>query len=73
MLMAVSWKTYLLNTEMKKPTPKPNGIPTAAYLIQIGIEQYTKSPTLRRKTGISLVDLEAAQKIRRKLLKQIPK
>jgi len=56
---------------MKKP--KPNGIPTAAYLIQIGIEQYTKSPTLRRQTGISLVDLEAAQKIRRKLLKQIPK
>lgn len=58
---------------MKKTTPRPDGTKTAAYLIQIGIEQYNKSPTLRRRTGISLVDLAEAAKIRRKLLKQIPK
>jgi hypothetical protein len=50
-----------------------DALKTAAYLLQIGIEQYSQSPTLRRRTGIDLVDLDAATKIRRKLLKQIPK
>ena len=53
--------------------PKADGLKTAAYLLQIGIEQYRQSPTLRKRTGIDLVDLDAATKIRRKLLKQIPK
>jgi hypothetical protein len=58
---------------MRKSAPKPDGLSTAAYLIQIAIEQYNKSPTLRRRTGISLVDLAEAAKIRRKLLRQIPR
>lgn len=55
---------------MRKPTPKPDGLKTAAYLIQIGIEQLQKSPTMRRQSNISLVDLDEAQKVRRKLLRQ---
>ncbi|GAB3701285.1 hypothetical protein GCM10027592_29230 [Spirosoma flavus] len=59
---------------MKKTTPKPiPGERTAAFLIQMGIEQLRKSPSLRTQCQISLVDLEAAGKVRRKLLKQIPK
>ncbi|MVM33619.1 hypothetical protein GO755_26510 [Spirosoma sp. HMF4905] len=57
---------------MKKLT-KSDGLRTAAYLIQIGIEQLQKSPTMRRQSNISLVDLQAAQTVRRKLLKQIHK
>jgi len=58
---------------MKKPSPKADGQRIAAFLIQIGIEQFRKSPALRRQTNISLVDLDAAGKVRRKLLKQLPK
>jgi hypothetical protein len=57
---------------MKKPNLH-TGLSTAAYLIQIGIEQLSKSPTMRKRSDISLVDLEEARKVRRKLLKQIPK
>ncbi|WP_168207834.1 hypothetical protein [Spirosoma sp. KCTC 42546] len=58
---------------MRKPKPKPDGHSVAAYLIQIGIEQLEKSPTMRRQSHISLVDLQAAQKVRRRLLRQKPK
>lgn len=58
---------------MNKPDPAITGLQTAAYFIQLGIEQYSQSPALRKRTNISLVDLNAASKVRRKLLKQIPK
>lgn len=49
--------------------PKGNGPATAAFLIKMGIEQLQASPTLRKKTGISLFDLNAAEKIGRQLVK----
>ncbi|WP_157815892.1 hypothetical protein [Spirosoma pollinicola] len=54
-------------------SPSPNDLKTAAYLLKVGIELYMASPSLRKRTGISLVDLEKANSIRRKLLRQIPK
>lgn len=49
------------------------GLSTAAHLIQLGIEALQKDPAGRLKSGISLVDLAEANRVRRKLLKQISK
>lgn len=48
---------------------KANGPATAAVLIQIATELLQASPTMRRKVGISLTDLAAAEKVRKHLLK----
>ncbi|XBA03145.1 hypothetical protein A6C57_25700 [Fibrella sp. ES10-3-2-2] len=52
---------------MKKPET-PTAL--AAYLIQIGIDQMTRNPAMRRRTGITLADLAEAARVRRRLLKE---
>ena len=46
---------------------KTNGAATAALLIQIASEILDTSPTLRKRLGITLTDLAAADKVRRGL------
>ena len=46
---------------------KSNGQATAALLIQMATEILTASPTLRKRANITLVDLAAAEKVRRDL------
>lgn len=46
---------------------KANGAVTAALLIQIASEMLETSPTLRKRLGVTLSDLAAADKIRREL------
>jgi hypothetical protein len=46
---------------------KGNGPATASLLIQMATEILTASPTLRKKTNITLVDLAAAEKVRKDL------
>jgi hypothetical protein len=46
---------------------KGNGQATAALLIQMATEILTASPTLRKKANITLVDLAAADKVRKDL------
>ncbi|GAB2520554.1 hypothetical protein [Spirosoma aerophilum] len=46
---------------------KGNGPATAALLIQMATEILTASPTLRKKANITLVDLAAAEKVRKDL------
>lgn len=49
---------------------KANGQVTAALLIQMATEILTAAPTLRKKADISLMDLAAADKVRKELLKK---
>lgn len=46
---------------------KSNGQATAALLIQMATEILTASPTLRKRANITLVDLAAAEKVRKDL------
>ncbi len=46
---------------------KVNGQATAALLIQMATEILTASPTLRKKANITLMDLSAADKVRKEL------
>lgn len=47
--------------------PKTDGTATAAVLIRIASELLETSPTLRKRMGITLSDLAAADKIRKEL------
>ena len=47
---------------------KTNGTATAALLIQIAGEMLETSPTLRKRLGITLTDLAAADKVRKILV-----
>ena len=47
---------------------KANGPATAALLIQIAAEMLETSPSLRRRMGITLSDLAAADKVRKELV-----
>jgi hypothetical protein len=49
---------------------KANGAATAAMLIQIASEMLETSPTLRKRIGITLSDLAAANKIRKELVRK---
>ncbi len=49
---------------------KVNGQATAALLIQMATEILTASPTLRKKANITLMDLAAADKIRKELTRK---
>ncbi|ADB41271.1 hypothetical protein [Spirosoma linguale] len=49
---------------------KGNGQATAALLIQMATEILTASPTLRKKANITLMDLAAADKVRKDLTKK---
>ena len=49
---------------------KVNGSATAALLIKMATEILTASPTLRKKANITLMDLAAADKVRKGLLKK---
>lgn len=49
---------------------KVNGLATAALLIKMAAEILTASPTLRKKANITLMDLAAADKVRKGLLKK---
>lgn len=48
---------------------KGNGQATAALLIQMATEILTASPTLRKRANITLVDLAAADKVRKDLVR----
>ncbi|MBO0932514.1 hypothetical protein [Fibrella aquatilis] len=49
---------------------KANGPATAALLIQIAAEMLETSPALRRRMGITLSDLAAADKVRKELARK---
>ena len=49
---------------------KVNGSATAALLIQMATEILTASPTLRKKANITLMDLAAADKVRKDLARK---
>ncbi|GAB4018092.1 hypothetical protein GCM10028808_51550 [Spirosoma migulaei] len=49
---------------------KVNGAATAALLIKMAAELLTASPTLRKKANLTLMDLAAADKVRKGLLKK---
>ncbi|HEX9958115.1 MAG TPA: hypothetical protein VGA96_12700 [Fibrella sp.] len=49
---------------------KADGAATAAMLIQIASEMLETSPTLRKRIGITLSDLAAANKIRKELARR---
>ncbi len=49
---------------------KANGPATAALLIQIAAELLETSPSLRKRMGITLSDLAAADKVRRELARK---
>ena len=48
---------------------KANGPATAALLIQLASELLETSPTIRKRMGVTLSDLAAADKVRKKLLR----
>lgn len=50
--------------------PKTNGAATAAMLIRIASEMLETSPTLRKRMGITLSDLSAADKVRKELARR---
>jgi len=50
--------------------PKTNGAATAAILIRIASEMLETSPTLRKRMGITLSDLAAADKVRKELARK---
>lgn len=43
---------------------------TLSFLIRVGAEHLTTSPTLRQRAKVSLRDIQAAEKLRKKLLSQ---
>ncbi len=49
---------------------KVNGDATAAMLIQIASEMLETSPTLRKRLGVTLSDLAAANKVRKELTRR---
>lgn len=49
---------------------KSDGVATAALLIQIAAEMLETSPTLRKRMGVTLTDLAAAEKVRKELVKR---
>ncbi|WP_375444005.1 hypothetical protein [uncultured Fibrella sp.] len=49
---------------------KTNGPATAAVLIRIASEMLETSPTLRKRMGITLSDLAAADKVRKELARR---
>jgi hypothetical protein len=49
---------------------KVDGAATAALLIQMASEILTASPTLRKKVNVTLMDLAAADKVRKELTKK---
>lgn len=49
---------------------KTNGAATAAVLIRIASEMLETSPTLRKRMGITLSDLAAADKVRKELTRR---
>ncbi|MCX6213025.1 hypothetical protein [Spirosoma sp.] len=57
-------------TVMRSGRRKGNGQATAALLIQMATEILTASPTLRKKANITLMDLAAADKVRKDLTKK---
>jgi len=66
----------LLTTTVYTPTAttarryKANGTATAALLIQIASEMLTTSPTLRKRLGVNLTELAAAEKVRKEMLRK---
>ena len=50
---------------------KTNGTATAALLIQIASEMLETSPTLRKRLGVTLTDLAAADKVRKVLVSKV--
>ena len=50
---------------------KNNGTATVALLIQIASEMLETSPTLRKRLGVTLTDLAAADKVRRGLVSKL--
>ncbi len=56
-------------TAQRTTRRKGNGQATAALLIQMATEILTASPTLRKKANITLVDLAAADKVRKDLMR----
>jgi len=57
---------------MKKTATKParNGNRTAAYLIGLGIEALRENPAERKMLGIDLLDLQLAETVKRRLLRE---
>ncbi|MBO0938652.1 hypothetical protein J2I47_19025 [Fibrella sp. HMF5335] len=49
---------------------KADGAATAALLIQLASEMLETSPTLRKRLGVTLSDLMAADKVRKALIRQ---
>ncbi|TAE26894.1 MAG: hypothetical protein EAZ91_17175 [Cytophagales bacterium] len=49
---------------------KANGAATASLLIQIASEMLATSPTLRKKLGVTLTDLAAAEKVGKALTRK---
>ncbi|MEZ0487249.1 hypothetical protein [Fibrella aquatica] len=49
---------------------RTNGTATAAMLIRIASEMLETSPTLRKRMGITLSDLAAADKVRKELARK---
>ena len=53
-----------------KKRHKTDGVATAALLIQIAGEMLETSPTLRKRLGVTLSDLIAADKVRKELTRK---
>ncbi|MVM29948.1 hypothetical protein GO755_07885 [Spirosoma sp. HMF4905] len=66
--------TVAANTSDVRPARatrrKVNGSATAALLIKMAAEILTASPTLRKNANITLMDLAAADKVRKELQKK---
>ena len=57
-------------TQSRATRRKVDGPATAALLIQMATEILTASPTLRKRSNISLMDLAAADKVRKELTRK---
>ncbi|QMW05159.1 hypothetical protein [Spirosoma foliorum] len=68
---------HTLASHAAKATPsrtirrKVNGAATAALLIKMATEILTASPTLRKSANLTLMDLAAADKVRKSLQKRV--
>jgi hypothetical protein len=62
--------TYNAPSAVPARRHKANGTATAALLIQIASEMLTTSPTLRKRLGVTLTDLAAAEKVRKELARK---
>lgn len=67
LLSSATYQTTVTPTSTARH--KANGKATAALLIQIASELLTTSPTLRKRLGVTLTDLAAAEKVRKELAK----